>query len=143
MFGYNLTNSVHTNNRANSILVLGKSLLQGINGSALYAEHIFTPNITVTDKKFCLSLYYNGDNSYLFVHNREIVTFKVADSEIVPYPLCLGNISKDFSSANAQKTGQYRYVYDFSVDYRAIASDKIHDIHTYLMKKNNKQYCIK
>ena len=27
------------------------------------------------------------------------------------------------------------YVYDFSVDYKAIANDKIHDIHRYLMKK--------
>ena len=77
----------------------------------------------------------------MFVNNREIVKFKVADSEIVPYPLCLGNISKDFSSANAQKTELYRYVYDFSVDYRVITSDKIHDIHAYLMKK--KQHCIK
>ena len=29
------------------------------------------------------------------------------------------------------------YVYDFSVDYDAIAVDDILDIHNYLMKKNN------
>ena len=29
------------------------------------------------------------------------------------------------------------YVYDFSVDYDAIAVDDILDIHKYLMKKNN------
>ena len=29
------------------------------------------------------------------------------------------------------------YVYDFSVDYDAIAVDDIKDIHKYLMKKNN------
>ena len=45
------------------------------------------------------------------------------------------NISKDFNSTNAQKTGLYGYVYDFSVDYRAITSDKINDIHVYLIKK--------
>ena len=56
---------------------------------------------------------------------------------MVPYPLCLGNISKDFNSRNEQKTGLYGYVYDFSVDYRAITTYKIHDIHDYLMEKNN------
>ena len=34
-------------------------------------------------------------------------------------------------------TGLTGYVYDFSVDYWAIANDKILDIHKYLMKKNN------
>ena len=85
-------------------------------------------------------LTYNGYNSYLFVQGKEIVKFKSKDSEIVPYPLCLGNISKDFDLTNTQKTGLFGYVYEFSVDYRAISNDKIHDIHRYLMKK--KQYYI-
>ena len=38
---------------------------------------------------------------------------------------------------NMKKTGLKRYVYDFSVDYDAIAVDDILDIHKYLMKKNN------
>ena len=58
------------------------------------------------------------------------------DSEIVAYPLCLGNISKDFSVDNMKKTGLNGYVYDFSVDYDAIAVADILDIHKYLMKKN-------
>ena len=95
---------------------------------------MYTPNFTVSGKKVCLSLHYNGDNSYLFLNGRQIVKFKAANSEIAPYPLCLENIS------NA--TGLYVYVYDFSVDYRAITSDNIHDIHNYLMKKK-KQYYIK
>ena len=36
-----------------------------------------------------------------------------------------------------EKTGLNRYVYDFSVDYDAIAVDDILDIHNYLMKKND------
>ena len=59
------------------------------------------------------------------------------DFEIVPYPLCLGNISKDFDPSNAAKNGLTGYVYDFSADYWAIANDKLLDIHNYLMKKNN------
>ena len=35
------------------------------------------------------------------------------------------------------KTGLNGYVYDFSVDYDAIAVDDILDIHKYLMEKNN------
>ena len=96
---------------------------------------MYSTNFTVYGKKVCLSLHYNGDNSYLFVNGRQIVNFRAKDSEIVPYPLCLANISKDFSISNA--TGLHGYVYDFSVDYQAIENDKIPDIHRYLMKKNN------
>ena len=50
-------------------------------------------------------------------------------------PLCLGNISKDWSVVNMKKTGFNGYVYDFSVDYDATDVDDIKDIHKYLMKK--------
>ena len=89
----------------------------------------------MTRKKFCLSLHYNGANSYLFVNGTEIIKFKAKYSEIVATPLCLGNISKDFYADNMKKTGLNGYVNDFSVDYDAIAVDEILDIHKYLMKK--------
>ena len=73
----------------------------------------FTENNT----KFCLSLHYNVANSYLFVNGTEIDKFKAKYSENVTTPLCLGNISKDFSVDNMKKTGLNGYVYDFSVDY--------------------------
>ena len=62
-------------------------------------------NFTVTKKKFCLSLHYNGANSYLFVNGKEIVKFKAKDSKVVASPicLCLGNISKDWSVDNMKK----------------------------------------
>ena len=71
-----------------------------------------------------------------FVNGTEITKFKAKDSEITPYELCLGNISKDWSVDNMKKTGIKGYVYDFSVDYDAIAVADILDIHKYLMKKN-------
>ena len=77
--------------------------------------------MTVTKTKFCLSLHYNEENSCLFVNGREIYKFKAKNSEIVASPLCLGNISKDWSIDNKKKTGLNGYVYDFSVDYDAIA----------------------
>ena len=60
-------------------------------------------NFTVAKKKFCLSLHYNGVNSYLFVNGTEIYKFKAKDSEIVASPLFLSNISKDWSTDNMKK----------------------------------------
>ena len=82
-------------------------------------------------------MHYNGAKSCLFVNGTEIYKFKAKDSEIVATPLCLGNISKDWSADNMKKTGCNGYVYDFSVDYDATNVDDIKDTHKYLTKKNN------
>ena len=71
----------------------------------------------------------------MFVNGKEINKFKAKDSEIVPYPLCLRGLSKDFKVEYMRVSGLIRYVYDFSVDYGAIAVGDILDIHKYLMKK--------
>ena len=71
----------------------------------------------------------------MFVNGKEIYKFEAKDSEIVEAPLCLGNISKDWSVDNIKTTGFNGYVHDFSVDYDAIAVNDILDIHKYLMKK--------
>ena len=93
-------------------------------------------NFTVTKKKFCLSLHYNGADSYLFVNGKEIVKFKAKDSES---PLYLGNISKDWSADNMKKTGLNGYVYEFVVDYRTFNPSNIdktiQNIHGYFMVK--------
>ena len=62
--------------------------------------------------------------------------FKAKDSEITPYPLCLGNISEDWSVDNMKKTGLKSCVYDFSVGYDAVSVSDILDIHKYLTEKN-------
>ena len=49
-------------------------------------------------------MHYNGANSYLFVNDTEIHKFKAKDSEIVATPLCLGNISKDWTVDDMKKT---------------------------------------
>ena len=58
------------------------------------------------------------------------------DSEIHGYSLCLGNISKDWSTDNMKKTGLKGYVYDFSTDYGYSPISDIVDIHRYLIEKN-------
>ena len=130
-----MSSSAHANNKIKNISALGEGITQG--DTTLTAEKSYSINFTKSNTKFCLSLHYNGADSYLFVNGTEIIKFKAKDSEIITNPLCLGNISEDFSVANMKNTGLYEYFYDFSVDYRAIAVDKILDIHKCLMEKNN------
>ena len=134
--GVDMSPSSHINNKKKDMLVLGKGPTQGLEHT-LTAEKMYWINFTVSNKKLCLSLHYNGVNRYLFVNGTEIYKFKTKDSEVVATPLCLGNISKDWSTDNMRKTGFNGYVYDFSVDYEAVAVDDIKNIHKYLMKKNN------
>ena len=98
---------------------------------------MYSTNFTVNNKTFYSSLHYNGDSNYLFVNGKEIINFKAKDSGIVPYLLCLGNISKDLLPSEKRKTELNGYVYYFSIDYWAIANDEILDIHKYLIEKNN------
>ena len=134
IFGADMSTSVHIDNKKKDILVLGRGPTQGLE-STLTAEKMYSINFAVTKKKFCLSLHYNGGNSYLFVNGTEIIKFKAKDSAIVASPLCLGNISKDWSTDNIKKTGPPGYAYDFSADYNAVTVDDIKEIHKYLMKK--------
>ena len=51
-------------------------------------------------------------------------------------PLCLGNISKDWSTDNMKKAGFNGYIYNFRVDYDATDANDIKNIHKHLMKIN-------
>ena len=130
-----MSSSSPIDNKKKNILILGKGPTQGLKHT-LTAEKLYSINFTKENTKFCLSLHDNGANSYLFVNGTETIKFKAKDSEITAYPLCLGNISKDWPVDNMKKTGFNGYIYDFSVDYDAISVSDILDIHKYLMKKN-------
>ena len=131
-----MNSSIHIDNKGKDILILEIGPTQVLDEHSLTAEKIYSINFTVTGVLFCLSFHYNGANSYLFVNGTEIYEFNAKDSEIVASPLCLGNISKDWSIDNMKRTGFNGYVYDFSVDYDATSVDDFKDIHKYLMKKN-------
>ena len=89
ILGIDMSFFVHIDNKKKDILVLGKGPTQGLEHT-LTAEKMYSINFTVTKKKFCLSLHYNGANSYLFVNGTESYNFKAKDLEIVATPLCLG-----------------------------------------------------
>ena len=96
IFGVDMSSSSHIDNKKKDILILLKHPPQGLEHT-LAAEKLYSINSTKEHTKFCLSLHYNGANSYFFVNVTEIIKFKAKDSEIAAYPLCLGNISKDWS----------------------------------------------
>ena len=58
------------------------------------------------------------------------------------YPLCLGNISGDFSANNMKKNRCVECVYNFSVGHKTLDTSDIIDIHKYLMKKHNMKQCL-
>ena len=73
--------SVHIDNKGKNILILGKGPTQGLNHT-LTAETQYLVNFTRPGIKFCLSLHYNGSNSFLFVNATKIYQLKANNSEI-------------------------------------------------------------
>ena len=67
IFGVDMTNSKHANNKTKDVLVLGRGLIQKIDDTTIYVEKMYSPNFTIANKTFCLSLHYNGDDSYLCI----------------------------------------------------------------------------
>ena len=126
IFGVHENSSVHKNNKANNTYVMGDLFVQGINDLTLYAEKLYSKYFTAVNKKFVLSLHYNGDDSYLFINGKRELKFKAKDDQIVKEILCLGNISDDWTAANTQKAGFWGKIYDFAVDY---TSTNIGDIY--------------
>ena len=61
IFGVHENSAIHSNNKANNIFIMGDGFVQGINDTTLYAEKIYSQNFTEPNKKFVLSLHYNGD----------------------------------------------------------------------------------
>ena len=137
MFGVYENSVIHSNNKANNIFIMCDGFVQGINDTTLYTEKIYSQNFTAVNKKIVLSLHYNGDNSYLFVNGKQELKFKAKDDQIVKEILCLGNISGDWTAANAKKTGLWGEIYDFAVDYTSTNIGNIYNVHRYLMKKHN------
>ena len=67
IFEADLANSSRANKIESNILDLGEDFVQGINGTAIYAEKMYSINLTENNKKICLSLHYNKTNIYLLM----------------------------------------------------------------------------
>ena len=64
IFEADMSSSVHCDNKNKDILILGEGPTQGLDDTALTAEVIYPINFTQTNKRFVLSLHYNGRNSF-------------------------------------------------------------------------------
>ena len=87
IFGIDISSSSHIDNRKKYISILRKGPTQGLEHTVT-AEKLYSITFTKNNTKSCLSLYYEGLNSYLFLNGTEIIKFKAKDSEIVAYFLC-------------------------------------------------------
>ena len=90
--------SLHIENLEKDILILGNSPTDGLD-STLTAEKAYYIKFTAQQNKFCLSLHYNGVNSYTFINGVEIFKLKANNFQTNAALLCLGNVSKGFSES--------------------------------------------
>ena len=96
------------------------------------------------ERKFILSLHYNESNSFLCVNVVKMYQLKAKDFEVKPYLLCLGNISKDFTTDKMKKTWlKGRRWTNSSADYNAVGTNKIYQKNIYWVAKHlyNKELC--
>ena len=69
IFGADMSSSLHIDNKKKYILISDKGPTQGLEHT-LTTEKMYSINFTEHNKKFCLSLHYNGAKSYLFVNDK-------------------------------------------------------------------------
>ena len=101
-------------------------------------EKKYNINFTTGNARFCLSLHYNANNSYLFVNGKEIFKFKGANKNVnLPTQFCLGSISNGLSATESREVSLNGNVYGFSVDYSSINKSDIVNTHKCSMTKNN------
>ena len=83
-------------------------------------------------------MHYNSNDSYLFVNVRQELKFKAKIDQLVKEKLCKGNLNDQWTTTESEKTGLYRNIYDFVVDYEEILLlQTIYDMHRYLMIKHD------
>ena len=111
---------------------LGEEPTYNINGSFSASGKDFSINFSKAKIKFCLSLHYNGNNSYLFVNAKEIYKFKASNKKI-----CLERIYNKLGATDSKEISLKGNVNDFSDDYKSMDQSNILNIHKYLMIKNN------
>ena len=117
---------------------MGDGLTQGIHDTTLHVEEKYFRNFTEPNVKFVLGLYYNGNDSYLFVNGRQELKLKCKTDQLVKEKLWIGNLSDQWTASESEKTELYGNIFDFVVDYEQILGVKaIYDMQRYLMTKHN------
>ena len=124
-----MNSSMHVDNKKKNFLILGKSSTQGPNDTTLTTKAEYSVNFTGQGK--------HGSSSYLFGNGVKIYQFKAKESELNAYPVCFGNILKDFSNDNMKQIGLNIYVYSLLIDFGTNDVDYDLNIHKYSVKKHD------
>ena len=103
IFGADLSSSMHFDNKEKNIFIFGEGPTQKLDDTTLTSKALYDITFTHPNKRFALSLHYNGNNSFLSVNATKIYQFKAKNSKIKDYALCLGNILKEFRINNLKK----------------------------------------
>ena len=74
--------SSSANAKNKDVLILNEGPTQRLDDITLTTEEKYPINFTQPRKRFVLSLYYNGSNSFLFLRGTKIYQFIAKDSEI-------------------------------------------------------------
>ena len=98
-----MSSSVHIDNKWKNILILGYGQTQRLPDDTLTPEAKYSINFTQSNIKFCLSLHYNGNNSFYLLMLQKYINSKQMILKPKKYLLPLGNISKDFTATNMKK----------------------------------------
>ena len=67
---------MHTDNKKKNILFLEEGPIQALDDTTTTVEAKYSSNFTRSRKKLCLSLHYNGSNSFLFVNATQYINLK-------------------------------------------------------------------
>ena len=77
IFGVDNSSWSHADNFKNNFLVLGEANSFGISGNFDAQEKKFSINFSQVKMTFCLSLHYNGDNSYFLLTEKKSLSLKL------------------------------------------------------------------
>ena len=135
-----MKNSNFATNKTHHTYIMGKGFAQGLQyGAIIYAEHDYVKvSGSQVNKKFILSVHYNGDNSYLFINGVQQFKFKAMSSLDLSNPLIVENTSNSSpSQTEYKKATLHEDLYDFLVSYKSTDIKKIHDIQRYLISFEN------
>ena len=82
IFRADTSSSVHFESKAKYILLIAEEPTKGLHDSTLTAEVIYSINFTQPNKRFVLSLNYNGSTSFPFVNATKIYRFKTKNKRL-------------------------------------------------------------
>ena len=125
IFGADMSSSVHVDNKGKDILILGEGLTQGLDDTTLTVEANIPLNLyNQIEDLYLVYVIMEAKLSYLLMLQK-IYQFKVNDSEIKKYTLCLGNVSKDFTINNMKKKKKKKTGLKGTVNFFLLISDQL------------------